>query len=236
MMPMGITTTARQQAREHVIAEIITVSRRQLAAEGAASLSLRAVARELDMASSAIYRYVKSRDELLTMLIVNAYNALGEAAENASVTKGTVAANWRSMCHAIRTWAIEHPHEYALLFGSPVPGYVAPASTVDPASRVTLILARLLDEAYRAGDIAATHGAVLQEDLASELHELVNAVIPDVPAEIVARGLAAWTLVLGHVSFEVFGRFDDMVVSSNAFFDNVVTLSMEVMGLEAPRS
>ena len=47
--------------------------------DGAAALSLRAVARDLGMVSSGIYRYVDSRDELLTRLIVDSYSSLAGA-------------------------------------------------------------------------------------------------------------------------------------------------------------
>src|SRR5271166_244645 len=71
--------TARERARAEITAEILAAGRRHLATEGAAALSLRAIARELGMASSAVYRYVASRDELLTQLIIGAYDSLGAA-------------------------------------------------------------------------------------------------------------------------------------------------------------
>ena len=78
---MNASRTARERVRAELTREITEVARRQLAAEGAAGLSLRAVARELGMVSSAIYRYFPSRDDLLTALIIDAYDAIGEAAE-----------------------------------------------------------------------------------------------------------------------------------------------------------
>ena len=72
---------ARERARAEITTEITAEARRQLAVEGPTGLSLRAVARELGMVSSGIYRYVASRDELLTMLIIEAYDALGATVE-----------------------------------------------------------------------------------------------------------------------------------------------------------
>ncbi|MDQ2876974.1 MAG: TetR/AcrR family transcriptional regulator, partial [Actinomycetota bacterium] len=77
-----IRPTARQRARAEITGEIKDEARRQLATTGA-QLSLRAVARELGMVSSALYRYFPSRHDLLTALIIDAYDALGEAAEQA---------------------------------------------------------------------------------------------------------------------------------------------------------
>ncbi|HVT66303.1 MAG TPA: helix-turn-helix domain-containing protein, partial [Trebonia sp.] len=79
----GRARTARERARAELTREIKEEARRQLAAVGADGLSLRAVARELGMVSSALYRYYPSRDDLLTALIIDAYNALGDAAERA---------------------------------------------------------------------------------------------------------------------------------------------------------
>src|SRR5215218_202301 len=117
----------RARVRQELTSEIKSVARRQLATEGA-DLSLRAVARELGMVSSAIYRYFPSRDELLTALIVDSYRDLAGAAERAVARAGDdPRAIWRAACAAIHTWSRRHPHEYALLYGSPVPGYAAPA-------------------------------------------------------------------------------------------------------------
>src|SRR5256714_2079201 len=123
--------------------------RPHLAADGA-NLWLRAVARDMGMVSSALYRYFASRDELLTALILDAYNAMGEAAEraDAGVTERTdLAGRWFAVARALRAWALERPHEYALIYGSPVPGYAAPTDTVGPAPRPGLVLGGIMADA-----------------------------------------------------------------------------------------
>src|ERR1700733_12038987 len=129
-----IRLTARERARAEIAGEIKVEARRQLATTGA-QLSLRAVARELGMVSSALYRYFPSRDDLLTALIIDAYDAMGEVAETAIAAGARPRVRWLAACHAIRGWALAHPHEYSLIYGSPVPGYRAPQATVGPASR-----------------------------------------------------------------------------------------------------
>src|SRR5437016_3399415 len=149
--------TARDRARAELTGEIKAVARRHLAEEGSAALSLRAVAREVGMVSSAVYRYFPSRDDLLTALIIDAYDAVGEraeAAERASRNRGADA-RWLSVCEAVRAWALADPHEYALIFGSPVPGYAAPEATIGPASRVPLVLLRLIGDGVASGEIVA---------------------------------------------------------------------------------
>src|SRR4051794_10679373 len=129
---------ARARVRAELTREIADAARRHLASDGAAGLSLRAVARELGMASSAVYRYYTSRDELLTALIVEAYDSLGTAVEEAHgrVARDDLRGRLRATCRGARAWALAHPHEYALVYGSPVPGYAAPQATIGPASRV----------------------------------------------------------------------------------------------------
>ncbi len=98
------------------------------------------------MVSSAVYRYVASRDELLTLLITDAYDSLGEYSERAEakVARHDLPGRFVAVGQAFRRWALRHPHEYALIFGSPVPGYAAPETTVAPAARVPVLLITVL--------------------------------------------------------------------------------------------
>src|SRR3954471_6501176 len=119
---MSTVRGARERARIEVTAAIKDEARRRLAAEGAAKLSLRAVARELGMVSSALYRYFASRDDLLTALIVDAYDAVGAAAERAEAAtdRADLLGRWLATARAVRAWTLANPHEYALIYGSPV--------------------------------------------------------------------------------------------------------------------
>src|SRR5712691_1588587 len=159
--------TARERARAEITGEILDAARGYLATDGAPALSLRAIARDLGMASSALYRSFKSRDELLTRLIIDAYDSLGTAAEacEAGIDRNDLAGRFTAICAAVRAWALAHPNEYALIYGSPVPGYVAPADTVQPATRVTVLLLRIIVEATTAGRVPAadTQDADIQD-------------------------------------------------------------------------
>jgi AcrR family transcriptional regulator len=165
------------------------------------------------MASSALYRYFKSRDELLTRLIIDAYDSLGEAAEaaEAAVDRNDLTARLTAICCAVRTWALARPNEYALIYGSPVPGYVAPADTIAPAARVTTLLMWVIVEAtaqrrVRAADIQATDAAVVKA-----LAPIRSYLPSDVPAALVQRALMVWTGLFGAVSFELYGQLHQIV-------------------------
>lgn len=141
--------TARDLARITVSASILRAARARLTEEGPVQLSLRAVARDVGMVSSAVYRYFPSRDDLLTALLVECYGELGAAVEDAesavaAVDPDDLGGRWLAACRAIRRWALDHPGDYALVFGSPVPGYVAPPDTIEPAVRATLVLVRIV--------------------------------------------------------------------------------------------
>src|SRR3954465_9615844 len=109
-------TNARERARADVMAELLAAARARLVTEGAAELSLRAVARDLGMASSAVYRYVESRDALLTLLIIEAYDAVGHVAEEAAgrAEQGPAAA-WLAVARAVRGWALDQPYSFELI-------------------------------------------------------------------------------------------------------------------------
>ncbi|MCW2605118.1 MAG: putative transcriptional regulator, TetR family, partial [Pseudonocardiales bacterium] len=145
--------TARARVREELTREIKDAARRHLGESGPFGLSLRAVAREVGMVSSAVYRYFPSRDALLTALIVDSYNAVGQAVEDAeqAVDPSDLLGRWLAVCTAMRAWAVASPHEYALIFGSPVPGYQAPTDTIDPAARIPLRLIAIAGAAGAAG-------------------------------------------------------------------------------------
>jgi len=215
-----------------VSAEILAEARRQLAIDGAAALSLRAVARQLGMASSAVYRYFPSRDQLLTALIVEGYDSLGEAAEQgaAAAAGGGTFRRFRAVCRAIRAWALEHPHEYALLFGSPVPGYEAPGLTAGPASRVTLALTGIVLDAHQAGELTLREGPPPSKAMIVEARRIAQEVMPGVPLPIVARALVVWTLLFGQVSFEVFGRFDSVSLNGDVLFEHAVAVMASLLG------
>src|SRR5262249_59675495 len=124
---------------------------------GGAALSLREVSRELGIGAWTLYRYFRNRDELLTALIIDAFNQLGAAAEDADAAARRAGsgsgARWLAACRAVRAWALEHRHEFALVYGSPVSGYQAPADTVGPATRITRVLAGILYDTPAAGEL-----------------------------------------------------------------------------------
>lgn len=247
--------TPRERAREQTINDIVRIGREQLSQVGAAALSLRAVARELGVVSSAVYRYVGSRDELLTLLVVEAYNELGEAVEQAVAAAGdrNPGARFRALCRAVREWGLREPARYALLFGSPVPGYQAPAErTTGPGIRVVFALVRIIDDAYRAGALtadpegtgqqlvrqeprpqgSAQHGAALPGPLHHDLAAIRTEFGLAAPDTLVARGTLVWTALFGAVNFEVFGQYGrETFTDPGSLFEHHLDVFAGILGL-----
>ena len=226
--------SARERVRAEITREIADIARGHLAAGGAGGLSLRAVARDMGMVSSAIYRYFPSRDDLLTALIIDGYNAMGEAVEAAEAAchRDDYPGRWRAAARAAREWAVAHPHEYALIYGSPVPGYQAPADTIGPASRTAVVFGRLVSDAHAASALGPGRPgrpapATLSED-AARLRETVMPGVPDDPA---LGALTAWAGLFGIISFELFGQFTNVVTDRAVYFDHAASALAALMGL-----
>jgi AcrR family transcriptional regulator len=182
------------------------------------------------MASSAMYRYFPSRDELLTRLIIDGYDALGLVAEQADDPTAAPVQRWLAVCRAVRGWALDHPHEYALLYGSPVPGYSAPSDTIPAATRVGAVLGGLLGDAARAGLLPPAVG-IPTGTVTRDVTPVLGGEHPALDDRVRARGLLAWSGLYGTVSFELFGHFTGAVADPEAFFDDAMRDLAGLIGL-----
>lgn len=216
-----------------MIEEIKSIARRHLASDGA-DLSLRAVARELGMVSSALYRYFANRDELLTALIIDGYGALAdeaEAADAAVADRGDLLGRWLAVGHAARRWGLTNPAEYALLFGSPVPGYAAPQDTIGNASRIPAVLLGILADGVDRGALPVPESAEVPDALSPDLARAADQVAPGLPLPMLALGSMGWIHLFGAVSFEVFGMLDNVVEAREEYFDYQLRRVAALIGL-----
>lgn len=219
----------RQDGRELIERQIVELGRAHLSTHGAAGLSLRAIARDLGLVSSAVYRYVASRDDLLTLLLVDAYSELAEAVDASRTDAGP---KWRTqlraVAHAVRRWAVAEPARWALLYGSPVPGYHAPADvTVGPGTRVAGALFSVVDAGIEAGDIASST-ALAPPPTAADF-DGIRAEFGFAGSDaVVMKCLLTWAALIGAVSLEVFGQYGaDTLSDPAAVFDGQVTLLID---------
>jgi AcrR family transcriptional regulator len=221
----------RQETREKIETQIIELGRRHLVTEGAAGLSLRAIARDLGMVSSAVYRYVSSRDDLLTLLLVDAYSELADSVDRAGATAGSWRDRLLAMAHAARGWAIDQPARWALLYGSPVPGYHAPREhTVGPGTRVVGALFGAIGAGIASGDIPQSNAAAAQP-LSSDFDRLREEFEFTGDDSAVAKCFLLWAGLVGAISLEVFGQYGaDTLTEPEAVFDTQVRLLIDMLG------
>ena len=221
----------RQDSREQLEEKIVDLGRRQLVDQGAAGLSLRAIARDLGMVSSAVYRYVSSRDELLTLLLVDAYADLADTVDRARDSQAEL---WSddviAIAHAVRRWAVAHPARWALLYGSPVPGYHAPAErTVAVGTRVVGAFLDAVAAGIATGDIRLTN-EVASQTLSADFDRIREEFGFPGDDQVVAKCFLMWAGVVGAISLEVFGQYGaDTLTDPEAVFDGQLQLLVGVL-------
>ncbi len=231
-----MSLTRRERLRAATIDEIKIIARQQMAEKGAAALSLRAIAREMGMTSPALYRYFASRDDLVTALIVDTYNSLADVLE--AVRGGCTPDDYRPCLLEIglsyRTWAIVHPQDYALIFGTPIPGYEAPTEVTEPpAKRSMRVFISILAEAEQSGKLnpapAYAHPpAALQEKLQmwAEKYDL-SASVP-----VLFLALAGWGRMHGLVQLEIFNHLDHVMEDASDLYRAEVLAFVDQAGIK----
>lgn len=229
----GLVVGVRARVRAEMTIEIMRRARLQVDEAGASSLSLRAISRDMGSACSALYRYFPSRDHLLTALIIENYDTLGTLVEaaDAAVPPGDLAGRWRAAAGALRRWAVENPADFGLNFGTPVPGYEAPADTIGPGTRYTNALLTLLGDIHSAG--CSTHVTMPRSpQLRRQYREIRKRSSVDIPDELLLAGLTAWMSIVGAVTVEVFGHLRNVLDEPSAHFDAMVAMiGHELLGL-----
>ncbi len=208
-----VSPRKRGQQGTSLLEAIKTAAWRQVSAEGAAALSLRAIARGLGITAPAIYNYFHRRDDLVTALVVDAYTAFGasQAAAVSGLRADDHAGRLRALGVAYRRWALASPERYQLMFGAPYPGYRIPAEVVGPvAGRALSVLVGVLEQARRAGALrpvgrgSATAGAALRPGLpAANVESLYGSADPGV----LRTAVSIWTRVHGPVAIELSGQY-----------------------------
>jgi AcrR family transcriptional regulator len=200
----GAGRSPRERYREQVRDEIKAHAWTQVATDGAAALSLNAIARQMGISGPALYRYFRNRDELITDLVMDAYRDLRDACLAAVAPGGPPQDRLAAVAAAMRHWALAAPHRYLLIYGTPVPGYQAPPeAAVIAASIMAILLDAFTDMGPARGPVAGA-AAALDDHLVTHRQWTAGR-----PAQGTAprRALTFWTRLHGVVSLEVAGHF-----------------------------
>ena len=207
----------RERLRTEAVQQIKAAGMDQLRTEGAAGLSLRAVARAVGMSSPGLYRYFASRDDLLTALITDVYDDLASALERARDAAGPLLPDrLRAVCLAYYDWADAHRPEFSLVFGAPVPSYSAPrdGSTTTAAQRFGAVFTGLLAEAWveHAEHVVRPPVLPLRPDVRLAVGDVP---LPDDP-RFVGVATRLWSRLHGVLALGLFGHLLPQTVEATA--------------------
>ena len=191
----------------------------QIAQHGAAALSLRAIARQLGITAPAIYNYFHRRDDLVTVLIKDAYLSFGDSQQAA--IRDLPAEDYHlqliTLGLAYREWAIAFPERYQLIFGTPIAGYHAPLAEILPAAARSLsILIHVLASAREAGQLRLEASIPLGDNLQSMLNS--GRELHQVSEEVLYQAIIVWSRVHGLVSIEIGHQFPVFITDAGELF------------------
>ncbi len=198
---------------------------KQIAESGAAALSLRAIARELNITAPSIYNYYGSRDELVTALIVDAYHSLGDSQRAALelIPAEDLAGQLAGLGLAYRQWAVAYPQRYLLIFGTPIPNYHAPEDmTLPEATRALEPLIGVLQATWMADRLWVERLAPLSPALAVML-QTWQAAAKGVHPEALYLALVIWSRVHGLVMFELTQHIPPVISDPGELFRREVS-------------
>lgn len=213
-LPEAHPRTPRQRFRAQIREEIKQAALRQLAQSGPAGVSVNAIGKELGVSGPALYRYYASRDELLTELVIDAYNDLLDALRAAIEQTPNRAPRRRfeALARGYRAWALGQPHRYRLLFGPPLPGYDTHAERLINASNASMdLLVKTLPHRKNRWQPTA--------ELSDQLSEWADARGIQVDAANALRAVLTWSRLHGFVSLEIAGNYASMGLDPDLLFE-----------------
>jgi AcrR family transcriptional regulator len=224
---MSAGMTPRQAARIETIQRIKELALAQLAESSATELSLRAIARELNIVSSGIYRYFPSRDELITALIIDAYDDLARTLEGASTRARSPRRRWVGTCDAMRRWALTAPHRFTLIYGSAIPGYRAPEATIASAARVVGAFVRPVAGAgARPSD-----SRPVPASLTATLDAMAGNLRVDLDRLSLLLAVRSFSQLIGLLTLELNGHLVGSFEPADAVFTDLVAREADALGL-----
>ncbi|WP_158220474.1 TetR/AcrR family transcriptional regulator [Kineosporia sp. A_224] len=224
--PQPQPATLRSRRREEVLGAIRAAAGAELEEQGAAALSLRAVARRVGLAPSALYRYFPGRDDLLTDLVVAAFDAQADAVVAAAGRHRDPLAAARAALLEYRAWAVANPARFGLLYGAPVPGYAAPPETIGPGARVGDLVVGLVEQLHAQHRLDAgslrRRASRLDSGTASELAALARRRGYTLPVGAIALGVDGFVRVHGVTVMEVFGQLRPLTSRAAPYVEQTV--------------
>lgn len=227
--------TRRERLRQSTLEEIKNAAWKQVEEQGAVSLSLRAIAREMGMTPPGLYRYFKDRDALVTGLMIDAFNSFSEALQAArdEIPSDNHRGRFRAICRAYFQWGTTNPQKYILLFGTPVPGYQFTGETGPAAQRSFLVLQGVIGEAYRAGGMQRKAGLPQPKGGLKAQYDLLKKYGMPYTGVVTHLALSTWSSMQGITSLCLYGYFQGFLGERmNDYLEMEIDRLIQFIGLE----
>lgn len=227
--------TRREKILDITREEIKDTARQLMAEKGTGGLSIRAIARQMGMTAPALYHYYDSLNDLITALIEDAFTNLAdtiEAAANDPLQKTTVE-RLTAVAFEYRQWALQHPIDFQLIYGNPIPNYNQPTDvTYPPARRSFLVTANIFADGIENGDIDlpaiySDFPPVIEQSLI----KLTNIEGHDLPLPALYLAAVSWTKIHGHVMLELFNLIQPVILDVEGFFQYETNVLLEQFGV-----
>ena len=246
-MPVHVeaaVASRRDRIRAATSQEIIATARRLLISQGSEAISLRAIAREMGMTAPALYRYFDSHESLIQHVVADIFTelsdyvdaAIGAADPGADGTARPTAVKLVTACQAFRGWAVGHPAEFAMIFGSPLPGVdlYRDDPLADCGLRFGTIFLRLMTELWQAQPFEVPAADQIRPSLRPQLESYRDQLRSDLPLGVLQTFLRCWVQLYGTVSLEVFGHLRFALEDSSGLFELMLTDLAAMIGLTYP--
>jgi AcrR family transcriptional regulator len=224
----------RKEEQQNLPQAVKEAAWKQIAESGAAALNLRAIARALNITAPAIYNYYPDRDALVTALIIDAYTAFGDAqfAARDSVPADDLQGRLRATGRAYRQWAITYPERYQLIFGTPIPGYVAPFEQTFPsAARALGVLVSVVEAVRAAGRLRAESFPQVMPGYEETFGRWKN-YAGEAGLLSLSVAVLIWARVHGLVSLEIAGSIPPFGASGDGLYEYEIASIIQTFILE----
>ena len=234
----------RDRVRAATTREILQTARRLLVGQGPDAVSLRAIAREMGMTAPALYRYYDSHETLIKYVIADIFTELtadlrtaidsAGQASGGDLTKQVIAAAWE-----FRRWSLSHQREFALLFGTPLPGVNIERDeiTAECGGKFGNTFFVLILELWQRNRFPVPLDEEINEGLLEQLgryREALGEQAFDLPLGLLLTFLRCWVRLHGIVSLEVFGHLGFALDDAAPMFEIMLAETAPLLGLTYP--
>lgn len=231
--PETAAPTRRERMRAVTVAEIKEHAWAQVAEGGALAVSLRAIARNMGMTSSALYRYFESHEQLLSELIADGYESLADSLEaaEAAMPAGTDPSDqFLAVARVYRTWALDHATQYALIFGTPMCDPVDNPRVKEEHWRGVNVLFRAMIRGILSGALDPSRMPKPSAGLRKQLQRWQARIASPLSAEALAGCMFIWSALHGAISLEIFEQMPDPLLPAADLFDQQMRAALLLLG------